>query len=43
MDKQTYTKKEVEQLLNELEIKLRIKEDIIKALLIQIKDLSSRR
>lgn len=29
-------------MLNELEIKLRIKEDIIKALLIQIKDLSRR-
>lgn len=45
MDKNIYTKFEVDKIKNELEelkIKLNIKEDIIQALLLEIKDLSRK-
>ncbi|MBV4418272.1 hypothetical protein KM800_02850 [Clostridium tyrobutyricum] len=45
MNKQIYTKFEVDKIKDELEklqIKLNIKEDIIQALLLEIKDLSKK-
>lgn len=45
MDKNIYTKFEVDKIkdeLEELKIKLNIKEDIIQALLLEIKDLSRK-
>lgn len=43
MNKQIYTKKEVDEIISNYEFKLKIKEDIIQALLIEIKDLGKRK